>query len=126
MKTSLLFQLAFVLLMGCNKADDLGPAELTGCTNVTGANCFRVLKNVDTFVFSMTNTRQDGTTFDSYFIKNDDADGLTQPLVPCNLPEEYQKNGLRIRFSGHALSFLDHGFGNSIGLPIELTHIKKR
>jgi hypothetical protein len=126
MKTSLFFQLAFVLLMGCNKKDDLGPAELGGCTNVTDANRQRAFRKVDTFVFSMTSTRQDGTIFDTYLIKNVDADDLTQPLLPCNLPEEYQKNGLKIRFSGHGIYFPGDEFRNSIGLPVELTHISKR
>lgn len=52
--------------------------------------------------------------------------GLTAPPIPCNLPPEYQKDGLTILFSGQlrADTTLNYSVIDISGIPLELTKIQ--
>ena len=52
--------------------------------------------------------------------------GLTAPPSPCNLPLEYQKDGLTILFSGQlrADTTLNYSVIDISGIPLELTKIQ--
>jgi hypothetical protein len=45
------------------------------------------------------------------------------PIAPCNLPEEAKQDGLKIRFSGHLLTYPELDRINVEALPLELTEI---
>ncbi|REA62625.1 hypothetical protein DSL64_06780 [Dyadobacter luteus] len=126
MKISTSSFLLIVLLTGCNKIE---PAKPTACSDPQfgGGTRSRYLDNVKTYVFAHTGTRADSSKVISYFIRNPDSDSeLSQVYIPCNLPEEYQKDQLSIRFSGYTLYFPGDEYRNSICSIVEITSIKAR
>jgi len=126
MKTSSSLFLLIALLTGCNRIE---PAQPSACSDPQfgGGSRSGYLDNVKTYVFTRTGTRPDSSQITTYFIRNQDSDSeLSQVYIPCNLPDEYQKDNLSIRFSGYILYFPGDEHTNSIGSVVEITSIKAR
>lgn len=73
-------------------------------------------------MFTVTGTN----TF--FIIVNDPETTTERRYMPCNLPAQYQEEGLRIIFSGEILNLKDWVDGETqasfIGTPVKLTNAK--
>ena len=61
-----------------------------------------------------------------YYIEAPAAYGKTihLPLIPCNMPEAARQDGLKVRFSGHLLTFPDEELLNREARDFELSSME--
>ena len=124
MKTNLMFQVFFIALISCNKSDKIKPVQVAACEDPLYTRTTELV-DVETFVVAK-NFVTPFKAFTSYYLDQPDAAGLTIPYVPCNLPKEFQKDKLKVRFSGYRLTFRGSDSANSVGAPIEMTQIEEQ
>ena len=119
LKLNFILLLLFLIGTGCEK-DDWTPIELTvnSCNNAIGV--IDTINNITGII-----ERRDEISTTIYFIIVEDAEsGEELFYMPCNLPEKYFKNGLKIKFNGEVLNLDDTVQSTSVSIDLLGTPIR--
>ena len=117
----------FLNVSGCEKSDIAGD-DVSPCSTSATDNFDLVgeLTNVEGQVVTLNNLFPDGQFFIGVSSPIQNSGFRRLPLGVCNLPKSFQRDKLRIQFSGHLLWYKQTGSGIEIDVstqPFELTRI---